>query len=96
MRIVLAAHAHARANKNTTFQFNFGSSLKIQSTSDRNGLFYYREAKSQNMNDFSARKELCDALEDFMVVGTTKDDVPSFLESAPGNPLNVALGNVKL
>ena len=48
------------------------------------------------MNDFNARKELCDALEDFVVVGTTKDDVPSFLESAPGNPLNVALGNVKL
>ena len=48
------------------------------------------------MNDFNARKELCDALEDFVVVGTTKDDVSCFLESASGNPLNLALGNVKL
>ena len=60
------------------------------------GFFYYREAKSPKMNDFNAQKELRDAPEDFTVVGTTKDGVPGFLESAPGNLLNLALGNVEL
>ena len=48
------------------------------------------------MNDFNAQKELRDAPEDFTVIGTTKDGVPGFLESAPVNPLNLALGNVEL
>ena len=48
------------------------------------------------MKDFNAQKELRDAPEDFTVIGTTKDDVPGFLASEPGNPLNLALGNVEL
>lgn len=42
------------------------------------------------MNDFNAQNELRDAPEDFKVIGTTKDGVPGFLASAPGNPLNLA------
>ena len=48
------------------------------------------------MNDFNAQKELRDAPEDFTVIGTIKDGVPGFLDSAPENPLNFALGNVEL